>query len=99
MSYNIPQIFDRINLQQIRNFLLTGGEAVNITDMSYEERLSKQQQYMTNKLKKKYPNFDEYVKIESEINKYLSDSEDIYMELGIQCGAMLMARLLLGERK
>ena len=43
MDY-IEKLFSRLNLQHIREFLLYGTEAVEITEQSYRERLDTSQQ-------------------------------------------------------
>lgn len=93
------EIFERVNLQQLRSFFTTGCNAVRITDMSYEERLSDRWDYMERIIKERYPDMKDYEKIQADIDEYIMETENVYMELGIQCGAMLMAQLLFGERK
>ncbi len=92
------EIFERVNLQQLRSFFTTGCDAVRITDAPYEERLSDRWNYMKNIIKERYPDMNDYEKIQADIDEYIMETENVYMELGIQCGAILMAQLLFGGR-
>lgn len=96
MSY-ISEIFERANLQQICNFLLYGTEAVVISDKSYTERIKEANSKITSIIKEKLSENNDAKEIESVINDILSfssDSENVYMEIGMQCGAMLCNDLL-----
>lgn len=92
MDY-IEKLFSRLNLQHIREFLLYGTEAVEITEQSYRERLDTSQQPVLEMIQKAYP-----CELESpEVDLFyqaLSAAQEVYLEIGMRAGAILTAQLL-----
>ncbi|MCL2344026.1 MAG: hypothetical protein FWC62_09060 [Firmicutes bacterium] len=97
MSY-IDEIFARLNLQQIQSFLLYGEELVKINPKDYQRRIDEAWASLSKMLKEKFPEQEEYEKIVWEVYAYASATENIHMEIGLKCGAVLEAQLLMGAR-
>ena len=93
MSY-ISEIFDRLELQQIREFLINGLECTEISAKTCEERLKEAEKLLFKTIQEKLPPVDEYNQITGDIHDYAKVIRDIYMEIGMQCGAVLMMKLL-----
>ena len=94
MNY-IDEIFTRLNIQQLREFLMHGGECAEISHDTYRQRIKSAWEPLTGILKKNFPEFEEYEKMTSEIFAYTAVTENVYMEIGIQCGAMLVMQLFM----
>ena len=92
MSY-IDAIFARLNLQQLRNFLMYGTETAEISPQDYKQRIAEAWEPVTAALKPHFPDGDEYEKITNEICAYAAVTEEVYMEIGLQCGAILADQL------
>ena len=93
MSY-ITEIFERADLQHIREFLLCGVECSEVTNETYNHRLKSAEKSVLNMLDEKFSNDEERDKIVSDVQHYAEVSEEVYMEIGMQCGALLAAQLL-----
>ena len=90
MSYT-SNIFDRANIQQIREFLLHGVECVEIETKPYKEQIDEAQKGAMEILQRKFPDMNEREEITREIYNYVSATEQVYMEIGLQCGAKLLS--------
>ena len=86
MSY-IDEIFERADLQLIREFLLHGGEC-NIDPRTYKERIEVPQRRLISKLSERYEG-EEEEEITNLVYDYGSANENVYMEIGLQVGALL----------
>ena len=93
MSY-IDEIFARLDIQHIREFLLHGVDEMNVSTKSYEERMDEKQKPAIEFIRGKFPDMDECEGITGKVYDYAGVCEDVYMEIGMQCGAVLAARLL-----
>ena len=91
----IDQIFERLNLQQIQSFLLSGEELVKINPKDYKGRIDEAWETLAAILKQKFPEREEYEKIACEVSAYAGATGDVYMEIGIRCGVILAAQLLM----
>ena len=91
-------IFERLNLQHIREFLLNGAECVNVSDQTYEQRLEGSWKPVLKMLNKRFRNTAEKEKAISQIHNYASTNQNVYMEIGMQCGIMLITQLLSGNK-
>ncbi len=83
------EIFRRADIQHIREFLLNGVEAAQINDKSYEQRIKESKQDMYDFFKVRYPDENDFAEITAAIFKYVNSTEDVYMEIGLKCGAVL----------
>ncbi|MEA4963140.1 hypothetical protein [Lutispora sp.] len=100
MSYT-SEIFDRTNIQHIREFLLYGVECAEISDKSYKQRIDESSKTAIEMIQAKFPDMAEHEKITAEVYSYASRVEDVYMEIGLQCGitlAMQLFRLFRGGK-
>jgi galactitol-specific phosphotransferase system IIC component len=93
MSY-ITGIFERAHIQHIREFLINGVECINISDKPYKQRLEESSKSAMDMIQAKFPDMNEYDKITAEIYKYVGTVEDVYMEIGLQCGMALAIQFL-----
>ena len=93
MSY-ITEIFDRADLQQIREFLINGVECVEVSAKSYKQRISETEKPAIEMIMAKFPEESEHLKITGEVYAYASAMQEVYMEIGLRCGAVLTAQLL-----
>jgi len=93
MSY-ITDIFERLDLQQIREFLLHGVECVEVSDKSYKQRLDSAGDIAFKSIHKKFPEEADHIEVKNDMHHYAGAMQDVYMEIGIVCGARLMAELL-----
>jgi hypothetical protein len=87
------EIFSRLDIQQIREFLLNGVECVEIDTKTYEERLEVAGKAALDILHKRFPEMEAYEEITREVYNYVNTVENVYMEIGIQCGAVLATQL------
>ena len=92
MNY-IDEIFTRLDLQHIREFLLHGVEEMNISTKSYKERIDETQKPAVDFIRSKFPDMDEYETVTAKVYDYASACEEVYMEIGMQCGAVLAMQL------
>lgn len=93
----VSEIFHRMDLQHIREFLLHGVEQPEISADTYEKRLKEAEGAMVAGLKEKYPGGDEYEKITDKVYNALSVNQDVYMEIGIIAGMTLAAQMFRGK--
>lgn len=89
----IAEIFSRMNLQQIREFLLHGVEQPEISADTYEKRLDDAEGKMVECLRSKYPEIAEYEKITDHVDHALTVTQDVYMEIGLIAGMTLAAQI------
>lgn len=92
MNY-MEEIFLRADIQQIREFLLHGVEGGDIDPRPYEERLESALKHVTDKLCESFPEEQEHEKMLQLVYKCVASFEDVYMEVGLQIGAILAAQV------
>lgn len=93
MSY-ISEIFERLDLQQIREFLLHGTEEMNVSTDTYLKRLKSAEQIAAATLHNRFPCEKDYEQVTDDIYTMVTATQDVYMEIGMQCGAALAMQLL-----
>ena len=98
MDY-ISQIFERLDLQHIRAFLLTGVECDSITDKTYKQRLEMAGEPVIKMLDNSFPDNEETKVKASDVYDYVNTTQDVYMEIGLKCGALLAMRLFMEMNK
>jgi len=96
MSY-ITEIFERLDIQHIREFLLHGVEETEVDTRSYMERLKTPEKIMTSFLHSKFPNEEEYEGITDKVYDYASACQNVYMEIGLQGGFILSMQINLEQ--
>ena len=92
MDY-IAKIFERLNLQLIREFLLTGGDCLEISGKTYKERITEAENPVFSMIEAKFPE-SEIDSIVEPIHHYANVTQNVYFEIGMQSGAILMSQLL-----
>ena len=93
MDY-IKKIFERHNLQNICRFLRTGAEYIENDAKPYMERLKKAQNIACGTLRSLVKDEEEYEVVSEKIFDYVSENEEIYMEIGVRCGFILALQIL-----
>lgn len=91
MNY-IDEIFSRGDIQQIREFLLHGVEC-DTDPRSYNERTESAQKRVTARLLVACSDQKEYEEITGLVYDYANAVEEVYMEIGLQLGAILAAQV------
>ena len=86
---NIKNIFERMDIRQIRSFLLTGEEEREPDDRSYQERIWEKDERMFKELNKRLPNGEWRDEVFSVIYESFSIREEIYTEIGMTAGVKL----------
>ena len=97
MSY-ISDIFERADIQHIREFLLYGVECVELDHAPYKERLEKADKAAIEMVKAKFPDMSEYEMISEQLYSALGIYEEVYMEIGLKVGLMMAVQFLNGDR-
>jgi len=92
MDY-IKQIFERADLQHIREFLLHGVACTKISEQSYKQRLESSANPVFDMIEKKFSE-QELDHVAELIHHHATVTQDVYFEIGMQSGAMLMKQLL-----
>jgi len=90
MSY-IQEFMNRANLQQLREFLLTGVENMEHQTFDYEERLKNAHGSFA-EIAKEHGIHEDSI-LQDEITAYISECEIVFVEIGIISGFMLCKEL------
>lgn len=90
------EMFKRSSLQQLREFLLHGTECGAISEKSCEQRLKEAGKAVFSMIRKKFPDMEEQEKLTGELYSYVGTVENVYMEIGLQCGMLLAVQLFKG---
>ena len=93
--YNIDDIFARLNLQQLQQFLAYGTECYEDYPKDYKQRIEEAWQSVDERLKKDIPDPGEYKIMTNVLYHYTTAIQDTCMEIGMQCGAVLAAQLFM----
>ncbi len=96
MDY-IKNTFARMDLQQIRQFLLYEVEEMEIDNRPYKDRIKFGCDPIYNRLNSTYHDQSERDKAAADLSQALSTYESVYMELGMKAGARLIYQLLLTD--
>lgn len=97
MNYT-SEIFDRVNIQHIREFLLHGAACCDISDKNYEDRIDELQKVAISSVERGFPDTRERDIVVSQIFNYADAVESVYMEIGMKCGMMLAVQLISGSK-
>jgi len=73
---------------------LHGVECVEIDDKTYKQRIEESRQAITTMIDTQFPDVGDKERLEVEIYDYADTVEEVYTEIGMQCGALLMVQLL-----
>lgn len=88
------EIFSRANVQQIRTFLLYGVEECSFNGKNSERSIRETEKEIYKLIKSKISEISEYDEIISYIDKLEFELENVYMELGLKCGAIIAIQIL-----
>lgn len=91
MNY-IDEIFLRADIRHIREFLLLGASDKTDT-RPYIERINAADAQLREQLSKRYPDEEEYEKAAEAAYIYGAVMQDVYMEIGLQAGAMIAGQV------
>jgi len=97
MENFIQETFKRMDLQQIRKFLLYSEKSTGSATEPYAARLKKACEPIYNRLKELYTNECVLNIACNEVAQALTSYEEVYMEIGMKAGARLLYELLLSE--
>lgn len=73
------EIFERLNIQHIREFLLYGVESCNISDKTYEDRIEELQKVAIEHVEHGFSDRREREAVVSDIFNYVDTVESVYM--------------------
>jgi len=90
----VKKIFERLDLQQIRNFLFTGVELREIDERTYIERLEEESQSIEKRLENIFKNKEELDEVFYELGQSEETHAEVFFEMGIKVGARLIFQLL-----
>jgi len=98
MRNYITDAFARMDLQQIREFILNGVECCNPEHKPYNIRLKEGSSAIYKRLESIYPNEDAREKIDADLSQALGTYESVYTEIGMKAGAKIIYQLLVAEQ-
>ena len=90
----ISDILARANLQQIREFILYGSESLDVSKKDYLQRLTEAREAAIVAIDEKVSDPAAADALTELMFAYASSVGDVYMEIGMQCGASLSSQLL-----
>jgi hypothetical protein len=92
---DIKEIFERMDLQHICDFLLNGENLTDIDKRSYSQRLYEDNSRVLRRLENIYKdNMSELTKADDEFVNAIKSNIEVYTEIGVIAGARLMFQLL-----
>ena len=93
----VNKLFERMDLRQIREFLLYGTEDSSIETENYHVRLKQGSDPIYNRLINLYPNESDRENAGNDLSQALAAHDAVYMEIGMKAGARLIYQLLLTD--
>ena len=94
----IKEMFNRMKLQHIREFMMYGTGDSDISYEAYDKRLKEGSNPIFKRIDSLYANDNsERERIASDISHALAVHEEVYMEIGMKAGARLIYQLLLSD--
>lgn len=96
MDY-IKDAFSRMDLRQIRQYLLYGEDDYELEQQSYHDRLQNGSAPIYDRLNRIYPEEIALDKAAADLSQALIAYESVYMEIGMKAGARLLYQLLLSD--
>ncbi|WP_040196036.1 hypothetical protein [Candidatus Soleaferrea massiliensis] len=91
MFQEIPQ---RVDLQMLREFILTGGYCMALETDSYELRIRKAECELDRILSVYFSNPESRNTFDNQISNVFNTYQEVYFELGMKTGAKLLSQLL-----
>jgi len=90
----MKEIYSRMDIKQIRSFLLNGGETYEAQQETCEERIKNGERAIYARLKEIYKDGDEYETAAGEVYEALEIYKEVYTEIGMKFAAILIFQLL-----
>jgi hypothetical protein len=96
MEHYTKRIFDRIDLQHIRNYLITGGDFVDPYEPGkYGERLGLASDNILTRLKQAYKDDkNELDEALNDLDAATAAYQNVFLEIGMKMGARMFFQLL-----
>ena len=92
---NIKDIFKRMDIQEIRNFLVENGQSYIGNDpRPYNIRLEEESEDIINRLKLCCKNEEEFNEALNKFSNAAQTFQDVFTEIGMKAGARLLFQLL-----
>lgn len=91
----VKDAFARMDLRQVRHFLIYGTDGFDLHGQPYAERLKIGSDAIFNRLKCLCPDERERSKVSADLSNALTAYEGVYMEFGMKAGARLAYQLLI----
>jgi len=88
------RLVDRMDLQQIRAFLLNGEETGEIFSETYEKRIENGERAIHERLEQIYKDGNELDEALVDLYEALTTYEQVYTEIGMKLAAKLIFQLL-----
>ena len=92
--YKAEQIFRRLSLQSIREYLMYGRELFEKDPRSFDERVLTKEDNVLDMLEEKFPDPTEYDHVANIFLDHVNTSKEVFMEIGMQCGFILAMQLM-----
>lgn len=89
------KIFERLDIQQLRSFLLECVDNFAIDSRTYSQRLKEDSNAIYKRLENLCPDESKLDEVIAELSQALVSYENVYTEIGIKIGAKLIHQLLL----
>lgn len=96
---HISEVFKRASIQSLREYLLRGISNDEINPMDYTEHLAKAHKAVNQLIEERFPNSEQHEAIKDRIYDYAGACEDVYMEIGLQCGFILAMEIVHNVRR
>jgi hypothetical protein len=90
----IQQIFSRVNVQLIREFLFYGPVSEKVDKRGYKARIEEAKKQAFEILEEKFTDSQELDDVSDKVFGYSATCQDVYMEIGLQCGFALALEML-----
>ena len=99
MTDFIQNAFARMDLFQIRAFVLSGMEQTPVSDEPYAVRLKNAVDPINHRIDNLYSTPSEKTEVQNDLATALCAFEEVYMEIGMKLGARLVYQLLVENDK
>lgn len=93
---NFSEIFRRLDIRYIREFLVYGEQGEDSDGRTYAQRIDRARTPLIDMITEMLTQKKEYDVMLERISRYEDEMRDVYMEVGMQCGAALAVQLLGG---
>lgn len=81
-------------MQKIRSYLLSGVECKPTDNKIYKQRLDSIEYLTFDKIETTLHDMKKYDELTNCISSYTTVTQEVYMEIGMKCGALLIMQLL-----